>query len=129
QKSDKPVLIACKTIIGYGLPTRQGTQKAHSDAPGAEEIAGARKLLEWDSPPFVVPDDILADWRKIGSRGAAAHGEWKKRKSASPKGANFDSEMTLELPSDLAEGLVKLKKKSSEEKPSVATRKASEAAL
>ena len=129
QKSDKPVLIACKTIIGYGLPTRQGTQKAHSDAPGAEEIAGARKLLDWDSPPFVVPDDLLADWRKIGARGAAAHAEWKKRRSASPKGANFDAELKLELPSDLADGLIKLKKKSSEEKPSVATRKASEAAL
>ena len=58
QKSDKPALIACKTIIGFGLPTRQGTQKAHSDAPGAEEIAGARKLLGWDFPPFVIPDDI-----------------------------------------------------------------------
>ena len=69
QKSDKPVLIACKTIIGYGLPTRQGTQKAHSDAPGAEEIAGARKELNWPSPPFVIPDDILADWRAIGARG------------------------------------------------------------
>jgi transketolase len=129
QSSDKPALIACKTIIGFGLPTRQGTQKAHSDAPGAEEIAGARKLLDWDSPPFVIPDDILSAWRAIGARGAEARDAWNKRKSASPQGGNFDSETKLDLPSDLVPGLIKLKKKTSEEQPSVATRKASEAAL
>jgi len=129
QTSDKPALIACKTIIGFGLPTRQGTQKAHSDAPGAEEIAGARKLLGWDFPPFVIPDDLLSQWRAIGARGAEAREAWNKRKSASSQGANFDSETKLELPSDLAPGLIKLKKKTSEEQPTVATRKASEAAL
>jgi len=129
QTSDKPALIACKTIIGFGLPTRQGTQKAHSDAPGAEEIAGARKLLGWEFPPFVIPDDLLSEWRAIGARGAGARDAWNKRKSASSQGANFDSETKLELPSDLAPGLIKLKKKTSEEQPTVATRKASEAAL
>jgi len=129
QTSDKPALIACKTIIGFGLPTRQGTQKAHSDAPGAEEIAGARKLLGWEFPPFVIPHDLLSEWRAIGARGAEAREAWNKRKSASSQGANFDSETKLELPSDLAPGLIKLKKKTSEEQPTVATRKASEAAL
>ena len=70
--SDKPVFIACRTIIGFGLPTRQGTQKAHSDAPGAEEIAGARKELNWPSPAFVVPDDLLRRWRAIGQHAAHA---------------------------------------------------------
>ena len=129
QKSDKPVLIACKTIIGYGLPTRQGTQKAHSDAPGAEEIAGARKELDWPSPPFVIPDDILADWRKIGARGTAAHDEWKKRRAASSKAADFDAAMSGDVPGAVATGLIDVKKKASEDKASVATRKASEAAL
>jgi len=129
QKSDKPVLIACKTIIGYGLPTRQGTQKAHSDAPGAEEIAGARKELDWPSPPFVIPDDILGDWRKIGSRGAAAHGEWKKRHASSSKAVEFDAAMSGDVPGAVATGLIEVKKKASEDKASVATRKASEAAL
>jgi transketolase len=129
QKSDKPVLIACKTIIGYGLPTRQGTQKAHSDAPGAEEIAGARKELDWPSPPFVIPDDIMADWRKIGTRSAAAHDEWKKRRASSPKAADFDAAMSGDVPGAVASGLIDVKKKASEDKASVATRKASEAAL
>ena len=77
RTSDKPALIACKTIIGFGLPTRAGTQKAHSDAPGAEEIAGARKTLNWPYEPFVIPDDIAADWRAIGARGEGAHEAWR----------------------------------------------------
>ncbi|MGF2049609.1 transketolase, partial [Lactococcus lactis] len=61
--TDKPSLIACKTIIGFGFPTIAGTEKAHSDAPGEEEIAGARKILGWDSPPFVIPEALLKPWR------------------------------------------------------------------
>jgi transketolase len=129
QTSDKPALIACKTIIGFGLPTRQGTQKAHSDAPGAEEIAGARKLLGWDSPPFVIPDDILGEWRAIGQRSKAAHEAWTKRKAASAQGASFDTAIAGTMPADVEPALAKLKKKASEEKPAVATRKASESAL
>jgi transketolase len=124
QTSDKPALIACKTIIGFGLPTRQGTQKAHSDAPGAEEIAGARKLLHWDSPPFVIPDDILAAWRKIGAQGQEARDAWTKRKTAA-----FDAAMACDAPDAVRTALIAVKKKTSAEKPSVATRKASEAAL
>jgi transketolase len=129
QTSDKPALIACKTIIGFGLPTRQGTQKAHSDAPGEEEVAGARKLLHWDAPPFVIPDDILSDWRAIGARGKAAHDAWTKRKAASAQGANFDTAIDGKMPVDLEPALARLKKTASEQKPSVATRKASESAL
>ncbi|HEX4294438.1 MAG TPA: transketolase [Rhizomicrobium sp.] len=129
QKSDKPVLIACRTIIGFGLPTRQGTQKAHSDAPGAEEIAGARKLLDWPSPPFVIPDDIMADWRAIGAKGKPTRDAWLKSKNASKKAENFDAAMACAVPADLAPALIELKKKTSAEKPAVATRKASEAIL
>jgi len=124
QKSDKPVLIACRTIIGFGLPNRQGTQKAHSDAPGADEIAGARKVLDWPSPPFVIPDDIMSDWRAIGAKGAKARAAWEKRKTK-----DFDMAMACEVPEGIEKALTELKKKTSEEKPSVATRKASEAAL
>ena len=61
--TDKPSMIACKTVIGFGFPTKAGTQKAHSDAPGEEEIAGARKTLGWASPPFVIPEGLLREWR------------------------------------------------------------------
>ena len=129
QSSDKPVLIACKTIIGFGLPTRQGTQKAHSDAPGADEIAGARRELHWPSPPFVIPDDILADWRAIGAKGGSARQAWQARKSAAERGCDFDAAMQGDMPAALAPALTDMKKRLSSEKPSVATRKASELAL
>ena len=76
QKSEKPSLIACKTIIGFGMPTRAGTSKAHSDAPGEEEIAGARRNLNWPYEPFVVPEPILSAWRKAGKRGRARRKAW-----------------------------------------------------
>jgi transketolase len=129
QSSDRPVLLACKTIIGFGFPTRAGTQKAHSDAPGAEEIAGARKILNWPYDPFVIPDDVAAGWRAIGARGAAVRTVWLKRKAESAHAAAFDTAIAGEVPASVTAGLIELKKKISAEKPSVATRKASELAL
>ena len=81
-KSDRPSMIACKTTIGYGAPTKAGTSKAHGEALGAEELAGAKKALNWEYGPFVVPDDILAAWRKAGARGKDAHAAWQKRFAA-----------------------------------------------
>ncbi|MGI3901581.1 MAG: transketolase, partial [Janthinobacterium lividum] len=82
--TDKPTMIACRTIIGFGFPTKAGTQKAHSDAPGEEEIAGARQILEWDSPPFVIPEALLAEWRAIGAKGTAARSAWADRVQQAP---------------------------------------------
>ncbi len=72
--TDKPSMIACRTIIGFGLPTKAGTQKAHSDAPGEGEIAGARKILGWDAPPFVIPEHLLAAGARSAPRGGRPHG-------------------------------------------------------
>ncbi len=129
RTSDKPALLACKTIIGYGMPTRAGTQKAHSDAPGADEIAGARKILSWPYDPFVIPDDVAAEWRAIGANGAGSRAAWLKRKSESAHARAFDAAMAGDVPASVEAGLVALKKKISAEKPAVATRKASELAL
>ncbi|OJU10118.1 MAG: transketolase [Alphaproteobacteria bacterium 64-11] len=129
QDATRPVLIACKTIIGFGMPGRQGTQKAHSDAPGAEIVAGARKELDWPYEPFVVPDDILKDWRAIGSKGAAARKDWLARKAGSPKAKEFDDTMAGVLPQSLDGALLALKQKIASEKPSAGTRKMSEQAL
>jgi transketolase len=82
--TDKPSMIACKTIIGFGFPAKAGTQKAQSDAPGEEEIAGARKILGWDSPPFVIPEPLLREWRKIGAKGRRARMGWADRVKAAP---------------------------------------------
>ena len=129
QKADAPVLIACRTIIGFGMPGRQGTQKAHSDAPGAEIVAGARLELGWDSEAFVVPDDVLSPWRAIGKQGAKARAEWNARKSASKHAKDFDEAISGVIPASVGTALNALKEKLSAEKPSAGTRKMSEKAL
>ena len=78
----RPSLIACRTTIGFGAPTKAGTSGSHGSPLGAKEIAGARAALGWDAAPFVVPDDILAAWRDAGARGAGAHKAWSSRLAA-----------------------------------------------
>ena len=129
QKADGPVMIACRTIIGFGMPGRQGTQKAHSDAPGAEIVAGARKELGWEYEPFIVPDDVLNQWRAIGKNGVAEHKAWAARKSASKHAKNFDEAISGAIPASVGTALTALKEKLSAEKPSAGTRKMSEKAL
>ena len=131
QKSDRPTLIAAKTTIGFGAPTRAGTSKAHGSPLGAEEIAGARKALGWDYEPFVVPDDVLNAWREAGARGADKRTAWEKRfgdADAITKG-EFERRMKGDLPAGFDQMIVDYKKKLSDDKPKVATRKSSEMAL
>jgi len=109
QGSDRPVMIACRTVIGFGMPGREGTQKAHSDAPGEDVVAGARKQLGWAYPPFVIPDDLANQWRAFGKRGESAFAAWKARKAASHMEKEFDDAMANVLPPSLAAGLVALK--------------------
>ncbi|HEX9091673.1 MAG TPA: transketolase, partial [Anaerolineales bacterium] len=80
KRDPRPSLIACRTHIGYGLPTRQDTAKAHGEAPGQEELDGAKVKLGWPlEPKFYVPDDVLALFRKARNRGARAEGKWRKQ--------------------------------------------------
>jgi len=100
QKSNKPSLIACKTTIGYGAPTRAGTAKAHGEALGAEELKGAKEKLGISLEPFSVPDDVLRAWREAGSRGAAERVEWEARygELGPRKRAEFERRLRHERP-------------------------------
>ncbi len=129
QTSDKPVLIACKTMIGYGAPKRAGTAKAHGEALGAEEIAGTRLALDWPHAPFEIPTDIAAAWREAGSRGSKAHQAWSKRLGENPKRAEFEAALSGALPAAFQGAVDAFKTKLKAEKPSLASRKASEMAL
>ena len=107
NRKDQPSIICCKTVIGWGAPNKQGTKSAHGEALGPDEVANARKTLGWDSPPFVIPDDIKAAWdhREAGS---AAEKKWlrvwRRYKREFPKeGAEFERRMKGDLPSDWAE--------------------------
>jgi transketolase len=81
RKSDRPTLIAAKTTIGFGAPTKAGTNKVHGSPLGKDEIAATRKALGWDYPPFEVPSDVLDAWRLTGLNAAKARGPWEKRLS------------------------------------------------
>jgi len=132
QASDRPSLIACKTTIGFGAPTRAGTSKAHGEALGAEELAGAKKALGWNYGPFEIPDDVLQAWRSVGKQGASAHADWKRRFEAmaqAPRAEFIRRVIDRKRPENLTEVVGKLKDKLIADPPTVATRKASELAL
>src|SRR5262249_54255517 len=72
KQSDRPSLIACRTIIGFGAPNKQGSEKTHGSPLGKDEIEAARMRLDWPWAPFEIPGEILAAWRTAGERGAGA---------------------------------------------------------
>jgi len=131
QKSSKPSLIACKTTIGYGAPTRAGTAKAHGEALGAVELKGAKEKLGISLEPFSVPDDVLKAWREVGSKGAAARTEWEARfaELGPRKRAEFERRLRHERPASLAKAIREFKKKLLESPLNIATRKSSEAVI
>src|SRR5579872_5439272 len=103
----RPSIICCKTIIGFGAPNKQGTKHVHGEALGAEEVANARKTLNWPYEPFVIPDELRAQWdhRK---QGAAAEAAWRelftRYSSAHPELAReFERRTRGELPSNWRE--------------------------
>ncbi len=131
QKSGKPSLIACKTTIGYGAPTRAGTAKAHGEALGADELKGAKEKLGISLDPFSVPDDVLKAWREAGSRGAAARQEWENlfAELGPRKRAEFERRLRHERPAALSKALRAHKKALLETPQNIATRKSSESAI
>ena len=96
----RPTLIACRTTIGFGAPTKAGTSGAHGSPLGAAEIAGARTALGWTAAPFEVPADILDAWREAGSRGASTAAGWAARRAAADPAirADFDARAGGEIP-------------------------------
>jgi transketolase len=131
QKSNKPSLISCKTTIGYGAPHKAGTNKAHGEALGADELKAAKEKLGISLEPFSVPDDVLKAWREAGSRGVAARQEWETRFSelGSRKRAEFERRLRHERPASLAKALRAHKKALLETPQNIATRKSSESAI
>ncbi len=132
QASDRPSLIACKTTIGFGAPHKAGTSKAHGEALGAEELAGAKKALGWNYGPFEIPEDVLAAWRNVGKQGASANADWLGRFEAKPEAVRNEFVRRVidrKRPDVLGETIRKLKEKLIAEPPTVATRKASEMVL
>lgn len=131
RKSDKPTMIGCKTVIGYGAPNKAGTHKVHGSPLGADEIAAARKALGWGEEAFTVPADVLDAWRLAGLRSTKACKDWEGRLAAADgdKRAEFTRRFAGDLPGNFGAAIDAYKKKLADTKPTVATRKASEDAL
>jgi len=129
QTSNKPTLIACRTTIGFGAPTKAGKASSHGAPLGAEEIAGARKALDWPHGPFEIPEDVLNDWRAAGRRASPLREDWNARMAASKHKGAFATAMSGAYGKDLGAAIRDYKKTLSKEPPKVATRKASEMAL
>ena len=131
--SDRPTLICCKTIIGYGAPNKQGTEATHGAALGADEVAAARKQLDWPSEPFVIPDDIRHDWDAT-ARGATRESQWRERlnayRTSFPElAAEFERRMKGDLPGSWRDVVSDYVAQTVQANASVATRQASQQAL
>ena len=129
RNADRPTLIAAKTTIGFGAPKKAGTEKVHGAPLGAEELAGAKEKLGITYPAFEIPADVLDTWRAAGRRGQNIHGEWRARLQNSAHRAEFERRMKGDLPEGYPAAIQTFKKKLSEDKPKVATRKSSQMAL
>ena len=131
RADDRPSLIACKTTIGFGAPTKAGTNKAHGSPLGKDEIAATRKALGWTSAPFEVPSDILDAWRLAGLRSVKRRKEWEARlaKADTDIRGEFERRMRGDLPGAFEPAMAAYKQKLAADKPKVATRKSSEMAL
>ncbi len=131
KKAKRPVLVDCKTIIGFGSPNKADSYSVHGAPLGDAEIAATRAVYGWEHGPFEIPAEIKAEWEAIGARGAAERAEWEARLAAlSPaKAAEFERQMSRTVSKKLGAAIRAFKKANSEAAPKVATRKASEMVL
>ncbi|MGY8997322.1 MAG: transketolase family protein, partial [Alphaproteobacteria bacterium] len=131
QKSDRPTLIACKTVIGFGSPNKQGTSATHGNPLGDDEIALVRQELDWPHEPFNIPSDILDVWRSAGSRGSATRKAWQSGLDAmdSTDRAEWDRRMSGDVSAEAHKATSQHIAALIAEPQTIATRKASELAL
>lgn len=128
-RSKKPTLIACRTVIGLGAPTKAGTNAVHGAPLGPAEAAGARQLLGWHEPPFSTPPDLKERWHAVGARGAVSRRSWLKRLARHNQRAEFERVTAGRLPDNWHEAMAALKQAVADERPRIATRAASQRAI
>ncbi|WP_323021804.1 transketolase [Pararhodobacter sp.] len=128
RKDPRPSLIACRTVIGFGAPNKQGGHDVHGAPLGAAEIAAARAHLGWSHAPFEIPASVYAAWARVARRGAEARTAWEARLATTPNRHDFNALRTKDL-ALLTQAMAGYKQNLLSDKPKVATRKASEMAL
>jgi len=128
RHGDRPSLIACRTVIGFGAPNRQGTEKAHGAPLGADEVAKTRAALDWPHEPFQIPESVIERWRKIGARGQGARRAWidrTRRVNSAPR-STFHDALNRNLPCEYAGAMARIRNRFGAERPNIATRQASQ---
>ncbi len=125
----RPSFIACRTVIGFGAPNKQGTSGVHGAPLGAQEIEAARAELNWQHPPFEIPAPILVAWRDAMARNTETRVAWEARLERSDNAKTFRKAIAGELPNFLTAEINRLKREVSTNAPRVATRVASQKAL
>jgi transketolase len=128
RSNDRPSLIACRTVIGFGAPNRQGTEKAHGAPLGADEVARTRAALGWPHRPFQLPEPVVEQWRRIGMRGQAARRGWIERTRRFNSGGRspFHDALNRKLPCEYAAAMAQIRSQFGTERPNIATRQASQ---
>ena len=128
-KSNRPTMIACRTIIGFGAPSKAGSAGSHGAALGGAEAEAAKQALGWEHLPFVVPEEVAAPWRAAGSRGVPARRSWLKRLAKHPQKAEFERVIAGKLPEGWVEAMGAFKAGLAEQQPKLATRQSSQKSL
>ena len=128
-RAKKPTLIACKTIIGLGAPSKAGTAGVHGAPLGAAEAAAAKAALGWDAAPFTLPEDVAAPWQAAGARGSSARRGWLKRLARHPMREAFERAIAGRLPESFHEAMASLKAGFAADRPKLASRQSSQKVL
>jgi transketolase len=128
RNNDRPSLIACRTVIGFGAPNRQGTEKAHGAPLGADEVAKTRAALDWPHQPFQIPELVIEQWRNVGARGQTARRNWieRTRRLNSVPRSPFHDALNRKLPCEYGAAMDQIRSRFSAERPDIATRQASQ---
>jgi len=129
KADNRPSLIRCKTVIGFGSPAKQGTSGVHGAPLGDAEIEAARVALDWPHGAFEIPADILAQWRAVGAKGDSTRTVWQTQHDTHPKAALFDAAMRGDVPDQLAPAILDWKTTLAADPQSLATRVASQKTL
>ncbi|MEN3348114.1 MAG: transketolase [Bradyrhizobium sp.] len=128
KANDRPSLMACRTVIGFGAPNRQGSEKVHGAPLGTEEVQKTRAALGWPYPAFEIPDAVLSEWREIGARGRDARRVWieRSRRGCNGERSPFHDALNRKLPCAYADAMARLQMRFATERPKLATRQASQ---
>ena len=129
KSSDKPTLICCKTKIGFGSPNKESKSSSHGSPLGSEEIELTRKNLDWDHDQFIIPDDLLEQWRGFAKKNIEIKNNWQNKNKDFLKSDEFEEFFNFKLEDKTKEEIVNFKKTYAVDEAKYATRKASEKSL